>query len=104
MTDLDARDLINRLFEEEALALGGLAALHEVDDDLVQRLIGNMSAIRARALSRLENRRYHNRVAAVGNSQQQYRPPVRIYAVQFGCQCLGHVATGQFTGRAQSDA
>ena len=30
----EAKELINDLFEEEALVIGGLVAVHEVDDDL----------------------------------------------------------------------
>ena len=50
ITKAEAQDLINGLFEEEALVLGGLVALHEVEDDLVWRLVRNLDAIRGRAL------------------------------------------------------
>ena len=47
------RDLIDDLFEEEALVLGGLVAIHEVDDDLVWQLARSLDAIRRKALARL---------------------------------------------------
>jgi hypothetical protein len=49
----EARDLINDLFEEEALVIGGLVAVHKLDDDLVWRLIKNLDVIRVRTLRRL---------------------------------------------------
>ena len=54
ITKAEAQDLINNVFEEEALVIGGLVALHEVDDDLVWRLIRNLDAIRGKALRSLE--------------------------------------------------
>ena len=51
----DAKALINDLFEEEALVIGGLVAVYEVDDDLVWRLIKNLDVIRGKILRRLED-------------------------------------------------
>ena len=51
----EARDLINDLFEEEALVIGGLVAVHNMDDDLVWRLVKNLDVIRARTLRRLND-------------------------------------------------
>ena len=50
----DAKALINDLFEEEALVIGGLVAVYEMDDDLVWRLIKNLAVIHAKILRRLE--------------------------------------------------
>lgn len=55
ITETQARDLINDLFEEEALVIGGLVAVHKVDDDLVWRLIKNLDVIRGKILRRLED-------------------------------------------------
>lgn len=52
----EARELINDLFEEEALVIGGLVAVHEMDDDLVWRLVKNLDVIRGKALRRLEGK------------------------------------------------
>ena len=51
-----ARDLINDIFEEEALVIGGLVAVHEMDDDLVWRLVKNLDVIRGKVLRRLDDR------------------------------------------------
>ena len=51
----EARALINDLFEEEALLIGGLIAVHKIDDDLVWRLIKNLDVIRGKILRRLED-------------------------------------------------
>lgn len=53
LSTAEARELIDDLFEEEALLLGGLIALHDVDDDLVWRLVRSLDAIRRKALRRL---------------------------------------------------
>lgn len=51
----EARDLINDLFEEEALVIGGLVAVHKLDDDIVWRLIKNLDVIRGKTLRRLDD-------------------------------------------------
>lgn len=56
ISETEARELILDLFEEEALVLGGIAAVHGVQDDLIWRLILNLDVIRVKALRRLENR------------------------------------------------
>ena len=52
----DAKELINDLFEEEALVIGGQVAVHEMDDDLVWRLVKNLDVIRGKVLRRLEDK------------------------------------------------
>ena len=49
----DAKKLINDLFEEEALVLGGLVALHDIEDELVWRLARILDLIRRKTLNRL---------------------------------------------------
>ena len=49
----EAKKLINDLFEEEALVLGGLVALHDIEDELIWRLARNLDLIRRKTLSRL---------------------------------------------------
>ena len=53
ISKVDAKKLINDLFEEEALVLGGLVALHHIEDELVWRLVRNLDLIRRKTLSRL---------------------------------------------------
>lgn len=52
----EVRELILDLFEEEALAIGGLVAVHEIEDDLVWRLMRTLDVIRGRALRRLDDK------------------------------------------------
>ncbi len=56
ITKEEAKDLIDDLFEELALVIGGLAAVHEMEDDLVWRLVKNLDVIRGKALRRLDDR------------------------------------------------
>ena len=51
----DATALIEDLFEEEALVIGGLVAVHEMDDEQVWRLITHLDVIRGRVLRRLQD-------------------------------------------------
>ncbi len=51
----DAKALVNDLFEEEALVIGGLVAVHEMDDDLVWRLMKHLDVIRGKVLRRIED-------------------------------------------------
>lgn len=52
----EVRQIIDDLFEEEALLIGGLAATHRLEDNLVWRLVKNLDVIRARFLRRIEAR------------------------------------------------
>jgi len=54
MTKAQTRELINDLFEEEALAIGGLVALRKVDDETVLHLIRSIDAVRTKAIQRLD--------------------------------------------------
>ena len=56
ITKAEARELITDLFEEEALVIGGLVAVHKMEDDLVWRLVENLDVIRGKILRRLEDR------------------------------------------------
>ena len=52
----EVKQLIDDLFEEEALLLGGLAAVHGLDDDFIWRFIKNLDVIRDNALRSLDDR------------------------------------------------
>jgi len=49
----EVKNLVDDLFEEEALLVGGLAAVHGMGDDLVWRLMKSLDAIRRKVLRRL---------------------------------------------------
>lgn len=70
ITTEEAKDIINDLFEEEALVIGGLAAVHEMDDDLIWRLMKNLDVIRGKALRRLDDR-------TCGSEAPESRPNLR---------------------------
>ncbi|GAB4232382.1 MAG: hypothetical protein OHK0028_07810 [Deltaproteobacteria bacterium] len=56
MRKSEVKDLIRDLFEEEALVLGGLVAVHKIEDDVVWRIVKNLDAIRRKYLLRLEDK------------------------------------------------
>ncbi|GAB4240864.1 MAG: hypothetical protein OHK0028_19140 [Deltaproteobacteria bacterium] len=55
MRKAEVKDLILDLCREQALVIGGLVAVHRVDDDVVWRLMKNLDLIRRRFLRRLED-------------------------------------------------
>ena len=54
MTSAEVRALLDDVFEEEALVLGGLMEIHGVSSMFVRQLFGSLLAIRAHALERLD--------------------------------------------------
>lgn len=50
-----ARGLLLDLFEEEALVIGGLAAVHGLEDELVWRIMRNLDVILDKSLRRLDS-------------------------------------------------
>lgn len=48
-----AKDLLNRVFEQEALVIGGLSATGAMEDELVWRLIRSLDSIRRESLRSL---------------------------------------------------
>lgn len=54
ITKEEARGLILDLLEQEALALGGAVALHDVEDSFVRLLVRDIDELRARTLRRLD--------------------------------------------------
>ena len=55
-TTEEARDLLDDVFEQEALVLGGLVATGGIEDELVWRAVRGLDAIRTRALRSLEEK------------------------------------------------
>jgi len=52
----EARAVVLELFEEEALVIGGLAAVHSMEDDLVWRLMKNLDVLLGKTLRRLDSK------------------------------------------------
>ena len=52
----DVSEPVNDLCEEMALAIGGMAAVHDLDDELVWSLINRLEMTRSKILHRLSNR------------------------------------------------
>jgi hypothetical protein len=72
ISEVEVRHLINDLFEDEALLIGGLVAVHHVDDDLIWRLVKNLDVIRRKTLRRIEAREGDG-----GNSDVTVRPNLK---------------------------
>lgn len=50
----EARRLLADVFEEAALVLGGLLAVHRVEDEFVWRLVKSLDVIRCKAARRID--------------------------------------------------
>lgn len=50
----EARELLDDLFEEEVLLVGGIMARHQVGEEFIWTLMRNLDQIRNRFLSRIE--------------------------------------------------
>ena len=66
-----AQAAIDDLFEEEALVLGGLVAVHDVEDDFVWRFVRSLDVIRTKTL-----RRFSGREWAGGDSGEAEAGPI----------------------------
>lgn len=55
ITKEKVRELVLDIFEEEALVVGGLAAVHGLEDDLVWRIMRNLDVILDKSLRRLDS-------------------------------------------------
>ena len=53
MTTSEVRELLDDIFEEEALVVGGLMEIHGASTAFVRQFFGSLEAIRAHALERL---------------------------------------------------
>jgi len=53
LTKTEVKELINDVFEQQALVLGGLVAMQGMDEELVWSLVRSMDTIRMRTLRSL---------------------------------------------------
>jgi hypothetical protein len=84
ISESEARSLINEVFEEETLVIGGLIAVHEVEDDLVWRLFRNLDLIRNRALNRLERRTGNDGKQPERRTFTEPHPAIEEFLAQLG--------------------
>jgi hypothetical protein len=56
MSKAEVKVLIRDLCREQALVIGGLVAVHRVEDDVVWRLVKSLDAIRRNFMRRLEDK------------------------------------------------
>ncbi len=54
MTQAETKELIADLLEEETLLIGGLLAVHEVDDGFIWELFRNLDIVRGKLIQRIE--------------------------------------------------
>jgi len=80
ISEAEARELIVDLFEEEALVLGGLVAVHEVEDDMVWRLVRNLDVICRKALRRLDAKNpSHGKGTPMGQLDPKPHPAIEDF-------------------------
>ena len=55
MTTSEVRELLDDVFEEEALVIGGIAELHGISDEAIDRLIRSLAVIRDKVRRRIDD-------------------------------------------------
>ena len=73
ITKAEAREMITEVFKETALVLGGLIAIHGVEDDLVWRFVKSLDAVHSKAIRRIDQRDAASGVAST-ESECRLRP------------------------------
>jgi hypothetical protein len=80
----DVRELLDDLFEETALAIGGLIAIHPVDDQVVARLFASLHVIRDKAMCRIEGTQWGESRPQSGHRTSEPHPAVEEFLARLG--------------------
>lgn len=56
LSEHEVKRLIDDIFEEEALIIGGMAAIKKIEDDNVNRIIRNFDLLRKKYFQRIEEK------------------------------------------------
>lgn len=70
----EARALLAEVFEETALVLGGLVAIHRVDDDFIWRFVRGLDVVRCKAVRRIEDCAAGPAASAAAPAESNLRP------------------------------
>ena len=83
MSRAEARGLFAEAFEETALVLGGLVAVHRVDDDFVWRLVKSLDAVCSKVFRRIDERdTAADADAADGESRLRPHPAIEDFLLK----------------------
>ena len=83
ITRAQTRKLITEAFEETALVLGGLVAVHRVDDDFVWRFVKGLDAVCSKVLRRIDERDTAAEAdTADGNSRLRPHPAIEDFLLK----------------------
>lgn len=74
-----AKELILRIFEEEVLVIGGLAAMSKFDDELLWRLMRNLDAILGKSLAAVTDNDNTHRVQLKRDSMVRPHPAIEEF-------------------------
>jgi len=74
-----AKSLVLRIFEEEGLVIGGLAAINKFDDELLWRLMRNMDAILGKSLASINDNDKPSRVQPKRFSNVRPHPAIEEF-------------------------
>lgn len=77
-----AKELILRIFEEEVLVIGGLAAMSKLDDELLWRLMRNLDAILGKALAAVNDNDTSHRAQLKRDSKVRPHPAIEEFLVK----------------------
>ena len=79
-----ARQLLDGVFEEQALVIGGLIATHAVEDLFVRRLFRSFGAIRVKALAGLRGEQAGTAERDPNPARQKPHPAIEEFLGRLG--------------------
>lgn len=82
MTRSEARRLVLEVFEESVLMLGGLVAVHAVDDDFVWSLVKGLDAVCSKALRNVDHRDANESTAPDAESRLRPHPAIEDFLLK----------------------
>ena len=77
-----AKELILRIFEEEVLVIGGLAAMSKFDDELLWQLMRNLDAILGKALATVNDNDNTHRAQLKRDARVRPHPSIEEFLVK----------------------
>lgn len=82
LTKKQVRKLLIKVFEEEALVIGGMAAMREIDEALLCRLIENLQVIADKSVRKLDTMEF---VRGGRNPKVTPHPAINLFLLKLRC-------------------
>jgi hypothetical protein len=84
VSESEVHDLLDDVFEEEALVIGGLVATHQVEDAMIWRLCRSLDVIREKARKRVAGHVVDPDGAPATHRRGEPHPAIEQFLTQLG--------------------